>query len=176
MMRIIHKYTNHITFISLALILSAFILAGTAKGALLIIATLIAGFPISYKAIQALKYNSFSIELLVTIAVIGALFIEEYVESAVVTFFFLFDTFLEQLTLEKTRSSLRELSDMAPEEAVVLREGIEETISIDDVIKGDRIIIRPGGKIPVDGKVIQGQASINEATVTGEAIPVEKSM
>src|SRR5699024_7403864 len=62
------------------------------------------------------------------------------------------------------------------EEAVVLREGIEETISIDDVIKGDRIIIRPGGKIPVDGKVIQGQASINEATVTGEAIPVEKSM
>jgi len=175
-MRIIHKYTNHITFISLALILSAFILAGTAKGALLIIATLIAGFPISYKAIQALKYKSFSIELLVTIAVIGALFIGEYVESAVVTFLFLFGTFLEKRTLEKTRSSLRELSDMAPEEAVVLREGIEETISIDDVIKGDRIIIRPGGKIPVDGKVIQGQASINEATVTGEAIPVEKSM
>src|SRR5699024_5572553 len=99
-----------------------------------------------------------------------------YVESAVVTFLFLFGTFLEKRTLEKTRSSLRELSDMAPEEAVVLREGIEETISIDDVIKGDRIIIRPGGKIPVDGKVIQGQASINEATVTGEAIPVEKSM
>jgi len=176
MMRLIHKYTNHITFLSLGLILLAFILGATAKSALLIIATLIAGFPIAYKAVQAIKFRTFSIELLVTIAVIGALFIGEYVESAVVTFLFLFGTFLEKRTLEKTRSSLRELSEMAPDEAVVVRGGVELTIAIDDVVKGDRIIIRPGGKVPVDGKVISGTASINEATVTGEAIPVEKSI
>src|SRR5690625_6714007 len=168
MMRLIHKYTNHLTFISLFLIIFAFILGGTTKDVFLILATIIAGFPISYQAFQAIKYRTFSIEMLVTIAVIGALFIGEYVESAVVTFLLLFGTFLEKRTLEKTRSSLRELSEMAPDEAVVVRGGVELTIAIDDVVKGDRIIIRPGGKVPVDGKVISGTASRSEERRVGK--------
>ena len=80
----------------------------------LIAATIIAGIPIAIKAFQALRMKAFSIELLVTIAVVGALFIGEYVESAAVTFLFLFGAFLEARTLEKTRSSLRSLIDMAP--------------------------------------------------------------
>lgn len=174
MMRLIHKYTNHLTFISLFLIIFAFILGGTTKDVFLILATIIAGFPISYQAFQAIKYRTFSIEMLVTIAVIGALFIGEYVESAVVTFLFLFGSFLEKRTLQKTRSSIQELTEMAPEEAVVLRDGKEQTISIEDVQIGDRIIIRPGGKVPVDGKILIGEASINEATVTGEPTPAQK--
>src|SRR5690625_4804460 len=174
MMRLIHKYTNHLTFISLFLIIFAFILGGTTKDVFLILATIIAGFPISYQAFQAIKYRTFSIEMLVTIAVIGALFIGEYVESAVVTFLFLFGSFLEKRTLQKTRSSIQELTEMVPEEAVVLRDGKEQTISIEDVQIGDRIIIRPGGKVPVDGKILIGEASINEATVTGEPTPAQK--
>src|SRR5690625_5752692 len=125
MMRLIHKYTNHLTFISLFLIIFAFILGGTTKDVFLILATIIAGFPISYQAFQAIKYRTFSIEMLVTNAVIGALFIGEYVESAIATFLFLFVSFLEKRTLQKTRSSIQELTEMAPEEAVVLRGGNE---------------------------------------------------
>src|SRR5699024_8162438 len=115
--------------------------------------------------------------LLVTIAVIGALFIGEYVESAVVTFLFLFGAYLEARTLEKTRSSLKELIDMAPQEAMVIRDdGETESIPVEDVVEGDRIMIRSGGKIPVDGSIISGQASLNEAAVTGESIPVSKKL
>src|SRR5690625_1652970 len=131
MLRMIHKYTNELTFVSFALIIFAFIFGGLTKDILLIVATVIAGFPIAIKAYQAIKFRTFSIEMLVTIAVIGALFIGEYVESAVVTFLFLFGTFLEGRTLEKTRSSIQELTEMATEEAVVIREGRVKTISIE---------------------------------------------
>mgnify|MGYP001302750024 FL=1 len=172
----IHKYKNQLTLISFSMIILAFIFGGGVKDAFLIIATVIAGVPIVIKAYQAVKMKTFSIELLVTIAVVGALFIGEYVESAVVTFLFLFGDYLEGRTLEKTRSSLRELTEMAPEEAVVLREGVKETIPVEDVVKGDRVIIHPGGKIPVDGKIVVGQASVNEAAVTGESVPAQKEV
>ncbi len=172
----IHKYTNQLTLITFSLIVLAFIFGEGTKDTLLIIATVVAGVPIALKAYQAIKFKTFSIELLVTIAVIGALFIGEYVESAIVTFLFLFGSFLEARTLEKTRSSVRELVDMAPDEAVVVRNGIQETIEIDDVVEGDRIIIHSGGRVPVDGKIITGQASINEAAVTGESVPASKKI
>src|SRR5699024_3243653 len=156
-----HKYKNELTAISFGLIVLAFILGGELKSIALIIATVIAGVPIAIKAYQAIKFKSFSIEMLVTIAVIGALFIGEYVESAVVTFLFLFGDYLEGRTLEKTRSSLRELTEMAPQEAIVIRDGAQETISIEEVVKGDRVVIYSGGKIPVDGKIVAGKVSIN---------------
>src|SRR5690606_14903866 len=133
-----------------------------------------AGVPIFIKAFQALRMKAFSIELLVTIAVIGAIFIGEYVESSVVAFLFLFGDYLEERTLQKTRSSIKQLVDMAPQEATVIRNGKEETISIEEVEKGDRVIIRSGGKVPVDGIVLSGQASLNEAAVTGESVPRTK--
>lgn len=170
----IHQYRNQLTAISFSLIVVAFVLGGDVKSALLILATVLASIPISIKAIQAVKMKTFSIELLVMIAVTGALFIGEYVESAIVTFLFLFGDYLEGRTLEKTRSSLRELTDMAPEEAVVIREGEQVTLPVDEVEIGDRVIIHSGSKIPVDGKIITGQASIIEAAVTGESMPVLK--
>src|SRR5690625_349595 len=170
----IHQYRNQLTAISFSLIVVAFVLGGDVKSALLILATVLASIPISIKAIQAVKMKTFSIELLVMIAVTGALFIGEYVESAIVTFLFLFGDYLEGRTLEKTRSSLRELTDMAPEEAVVIREGEKVTLPVDEVEIGDRVIIDSGSNIPVDGKIITGQASIIEAAVTGESMPVLK--
>lgn len=176
MQQILHKYKNQLTAISFALIVLAFVLGGEIKSTLLIIATVIAGVPISLKAYQAIRMRTFSIELLVTIAVIGSLYIGEYVESAVVTFLFIFGDYLEGRTLEKTRSSLRELVDMAPQEAIVIRDGVQKTLSVDDVVKGDRVLIHSGGKIPVDGKIVSGHASINEAAVTGESVPAMKKV
>lgn len=143
---------------------------------ILISATVIAGIPIAWKAIQGLRMKSFSIELLVTIAVIGALFIGEYVESAAVTFLFLFGAFLEVRTLEKTRSSLKSLIDMAPLEATVSRNGDTITIPVDDVIEGDHVIIRSGGKVPIDGSIVTGKGTLNEAAITGESVPASKTI
>lgn len=176
----IYRYRNGITLaagilIIFALILNLFEINGL-RDLALVTATFIAGLPVLIKALQALRMRVFSIELLVTLAVIGAVAIEEYMESAAVTFLFLFGSFLEARTLEKTRSSLKELMDMAPQKAVVIRDGKQVTIAADDVMKGDRVIIRSGGKVPVDGRVVSGQALLNEAAVTGESIPVWKKV
>ncbi len=146
------------------------------RQAMLIIATVLAGIPIAFKAFKALKMKAFSIELLVTIAVIGALFIGEYVESAAVTFLFLFGAYLEARTLEKTRSSLRALVDMAPLEATVIRGGETMTISVDDVEEDDRVIIRSGEKVAIDGRIVTGNATLNEAAITGESVPAAKAV
>ncbi|MER2173745.1 MAG: cation-translocating P-type ATPase [Carnobacterium sp.] len=177
----INKHKNHIVVLSGILIALGFVFdfigSENLKNDALISATLIASVPIFIKAIQALRMKAFSIDLLVSIAVIGALYIGEYTESSVVTFLFLFGDYLEMRTLEKTRSSLRELVDMAPQEATVLRiDGKTETISVEDVEEGDRVIVHPGGKVPVDGKIISGKASINEAAITGESEPASKSI
>ncbi|ARD48585.1 cation-translocating P-type ATPase [Sporosarcina sp. P33] len=174
------KQTVRITSLSAILLGAAIILhfAGwhEARQITLIAATFIAGTPIAIKAWKAIRMKAFSIELLVTIAVIGALFIGEYVESAAVTFLFLFGALLEIRTMEKTRSSLKSLTDLAPLEASVWRGGEWVTIPVEEVEPGDRVIVRSGEKIPVDGPIISGTASINEAAITGESVPASKTL
>ncbi|WP_153733113.1 heavy metal translocating P-type ATPase [Sporosarcina obsidiansis] len=147
-----------------------------ARQLILIVSTLLAGTPIAIKAFKAIRMKSFSIELLVTIAVIGALFIGEYVESAAVTFLFLFGAMLEIRTMEKTRSSLKALTDLTPLEARVMRDGETLTIPVDNVKLGDRVIIRSGEKVPVDGQILSGSANLNEAAITGESVPASKTL
>lgn len=138
--------------------------------------TLIAGIPIFKKAFEALKYKIVGIDALVTIAVIGALFIGEYWEAAAVTFLFMFGDYLESRTIEKTRSSIKALLDLAPDVARVKRNGIEIEISPEDVVKGDNVIVKPGEKISVDGTIIEGKAYINQAAITGESFPVNRGV
>ena len=179
-MGFIHTHKKIITFFAGFLLILALVLNFTGYYELrqltLIAATVIAGIPIAIKAVQALLMRAFSIEMLVTIAVIGALFIGEYVESSVVTFLFLFGDYLEARSLEKTRSSLKSLVDMAPQEATIIRAGDSVTVPVEEVLEGDRVIIRTGGRVPVDGKIITGQASLNEAAITGESVPASKKL
>ena len=146
------------------------------KDYVLIASSLFAGYFIAIKAFKALRMRAFSIELLVTIAVVGALIIGEYVESAVVTFLFIFGAYLESRTLEKTRSSLRNLIDQTPTEATVIRPEGHIKVSVDDVVKGDRVLIRSGEKVAVDGAIVSGQALIVEAAITGESVPASKEL
>ncbi|HLV39872.1 cation-translocating P-type ATPase [Xanthomarina sp.] len=143
--------------------------------ALLITASIVAGIPTFLKAWKASRLKMFSIELLVTIAVIGALIIGEYVESAAVTFLFLFGAFLEGRSLEKARASLKSLMEMAPLEATVIRDGIRSIIMAEEVVENDLVVIQTGEKIPIDGRVISGSASVNEAAITGESVPASKA-
>ncbi|WP_424348889.1 heavy metal translocating P-type ATPase [Latilactobacillus sp. 5-91] len=144
---------------------------------LLLIASVLGVAPILMQAYQALKVKVVSIDLLVTIAVIGAFVIGEYNESAIVTFLFLFGSYLEQRTLKKTRESIRSLSEMAPQTAQVVADDCTVTaVDVDDVVIGDHVLVKAGGQVPVDGTVITGSAFVNEASITGEAQLVKKEV
>lgn len=175
-MRLINENKTKVTLITFILILLAFIANPPIKSILFIIATVLAGLPIAIKAYQAIRFRVFSIELLVTIAVIGALIIGEYLESAVVTFLFLFGDYLESRTLEKTRSALKELTELAPDEALILKDDQEVKVPVDEVEVGDIVILYSGEKVPVDGQVIYGKAHLNEAVITGESMPKSKTI
>lgn len=171
---------NLMTATTGALVLAAFAVRlavgeGPAVDGLLLAASLVGGLPIAVQAVQSLRVRVVSIDLLVTMAMIGAFAIREFEESAVVAFLFLFGAYLEQRTLARTRSAIRGLVEMAPE--VALREGADgglEEVPVDDVEVGDTLLVRAGGKVPVDGEVVQGGGSANEASITGEPLPVAK--
>jgi len=171
---------NQITLISGILIVIGFIakLGFGNEGIFsiaLIIASILGVAPIAIQAYQALKVKVISIDVLVTIAVIGAFLIQNYEESAIVTFLFLFGSWLEARTLNSTRSAIKELTEMAPEVAFKQMENGEfEEVDVWDVDEGDILQVRTGGKVPVDGSVVMGKGHINEASITGEADPVRK--
>ncbi|WP_081941797.1 heavy metal translocating P-type ATPase [Spirochaeta lutea] len=140
---------------------------------LMVAAGLLAGYPIFKKAFSALRYKILGIDALVTIAVIGAVIIGEYWEAAAVTFLFSLGDYLESRSIEKTRSSIRALLDLAPVTARVLRDGREEVIPAEGVVQDDLIVVKPGEKVSVDGVVTQGYGALNQAAITGEPLPVE---
>lgn len=142
-----------------------------------VIASLLGVLPIAIQAYQALKVRVVSIDLLVTIAVIGAFAIQNFEESAVVTFLFLFGAYLEQRTLNQTRSAIKELTELAPESALLqVAEGQYEEVDVDEVEEGDVLLVKTGAKVPVDGHVLSGEGHINEASITGESLPVTKKV
>ena len=170
---------KHIVWISGALLLVALVawltVAPLIQDISLIAASIIAGLPIAKKAISALRWRTFSIDLLVTIAVIGALIIGEYVESGVVAFLFLFGNYLEQRSLERTRSSIRDLVDSTPTTARMVRDGTEVEVDIDEIEAGDVVIVKAGDSVPVDGTIVDGAGHLAQAAITGEPVPVERA-
>lgn len=146
------------------------------KDALMIAAAFVAGYPIALNAFRAIKFRIVGIDALVTLAVIGALIIGEYWEAAAVTFLFMFGAYLEGKTLEKTRSAIKSLLDLAPNTARVIRDDKETEIPAEEVMLDEIVIIKPGEKIPVDGTVVEGSSYVNQAAITGESIPVSKAI
>src|SRR5690554_1969461 len=180
MLRFIFQNKNKITLLSAMLIATAYISLWSVGNrevftVSLIIASIIGALPIAIQAYQALKVKVVSIDVLVTIAVIGAFLIQNYEESAIVTFLFLFGAYLEQRTLNKTRSAIKELTEMAPESALKQMDNGEfQEVEVDEVDEGDILLVKTGAKIPVDGTVLSGEGHINEASITGESVPVGK--
>lgn len=177
--RYINKHINQITLITAVLIgiglLGSLLNFQLVYTGAFILASIISAVPILLRAISALRFKTISIELLVSIAVVGAFIIGEYNESAIVTFLFLFGTFLEDKTLAKTRHSIKDLTEMAPTTATVVSEdGETEETDVDFVDVGDVVLVKAGGQIPVDGKIVDGSGNLNEASITGESKLVTK--
>lgn len=175
---LLKKYSNQLTGLSALLILIAYsgkyLLNSYFLWAFaLLLATFIGLVPIAFQAVQALKFKQVSIELLVSIAVIAALFIQEYEESAIVTFLFAFGAFLEKKTLEKTRSSIKSLTEIAPSTALRIS---GEVIDINDVKINDELLVKTGAQIPVDGSIYEGAGFVNESSISGESAEIKKGV
>ena len=141
---------------------------------LMFAAAVIAGAGIARRAFDGLRRRQITIELLVTIAATGALIIGEVWEAAAVTFLFSLGGWLEALTLGRTRRELSRLLDLAPVTALVMRDGEPVETDPGDVLIGETVLVRPGGKVPVDGIVRDGRSAVDESAITGEPIPAEK--
>ena len=142
---------------------------------LMLAAGVVAGLPIAIKAIRALLAKLVSIDLLVTVAAVGAIIVGDFWEAAAVTFLFAIGGALENATLNRTRSALAELVAVAPDTAVVLRDGVQVEVGAAAVEPGEAVLVKNGAKVPVDGVVIGGTGAIDEASITGESIPAEKT-
>lgn len=138
-------------------------------------AILVGGWELFKIGLKNLTKFEFDMKTLMTIAIIGAAIIGEWAEGAVVVFLFAVSEALENYSLEKARQSIRSLMDIAPNVATIRRGDKLAEVDVDDVQINDVMIIKPGEKIAMDGEVIKGESSINQAAITGESIPVYKT-
>ena len=134
------------------------------------------GYPIVKSAIKALLIPDLNVDTLVSVAAISATVVQAYQEAATVIFIMLLGEFLEHLTVGKTRKAIASLIQLSPKTAWVRREDKEVQIPIEEVKTKEVVIVKPGERVPVDGKIISGCGSINQSTLTGESIPVEKGV
>ncbi|KYD09554.1 Lead, cadmium, zinc and mercury transporting ATPase [Heyndrickxia sporothermodurans] len=141
-----------------------------------IIAAALSGYQTFIQGIKNLFRLKFNIDTLMTIALIGAFGIGEWKEGTLVAILFGINEFLEGLGMEKARSSMEALLKVAPKQATLIANGKEQIVSIETLNAGDIVLVKPGEKIPSDGIVIEGKSSVNEAAITGEPMPVEKSI
>ena len=170
-------------------------LATIASGLLLALATLLAwlgitpgivvwlyalaaisgGFHAAKSGLSGLRSLSLDMNFLMTVAIIGAAAIGEWSEGAAVAFLFSVGNTLQAYTMDKTRQSIRSLMELAPPVALVRRNNEEKRLPVEDIVVGDLVIVKPGERIAMDGIVQSGVSAVNQATITGESIPVEKT-
>ena len=131
------------------------------------------GFPIFRNVIRAALKRQIISHTLMTVGVIAALVVGQWATAAVVVFFMRVGDYAEHFTTERSRRAVKDLTALAPQTARVERNGIESEVPIGEVTVGETVIVRPGEKIPVDGEVTGGQATVDQAAITGESMPVE---
>jgi Cd2+/Zn2+-exporting ATPase len=135
----------------------------------------VGGWPIVRAGIAALRAGRVDMNVLMTVSVIGAGLLGEWSEGALVVVLFAIGTTLQAITFDRTRGAIRALLDLAPQEARVLRGGVETTVAASSLVPGDIVRVRPGERLPADGEVLDGHSDINQAPITGESMPVDRA-
>ncbi|MCX6081106.1 MAG: cation-translocating P-type ATPase [Chloroflexi bacterium] len=131
------------------------------------------GYPVFQNVIRATLKRQVISHTLMTLGVIAALVVGEWVTALIVVLFMRVGDYVENFTTESARRAVKELTALAPQTARVEREGVEQEVPASQIKTGEIVIVRPGEKIPVDGEVLAGQATIDQAAITGESMPVE---
>lgn len=142
---------------------------------LAVTAVLAGGFPVFREALQNLFSRRMTMELSMTIALTAALAIREFTTALFILFFVLGAEILEQLTVDRGRTAIRDLLSVLPKRALVKRDGEIYELPVDSLRARDIVLIRPAAEIPVDGVVVQGHSTVDQSSVTGESRPVEKA-
>lgn len=136
---------------------------------------MVIGYPVLRQVVIAAGKGLVTPHALMALGALTALAAGEWVTAGIVVFFMRTGDYIESYTTDKARDSIRTLTRHAPQKAIVLRGGNEQEVPISQVNKGDHILVRPGGRIPVDGTVLEGQATVDQSPITGESMPVEMS-
>ncbi len=142
---------------------------------LYIIAYIFGGWDISQHAWHAIKEKHFDTDLLMVMAALGAAALGEFAEGALLLFLFSLGHALEERALDRARAAVRALADLAPKVALVRRDGKEQELPVESLQLEDLVIVRPGVRIPVDGVISNGNSGVDQASVTGESMPVDKA-
>lgn len=172
-----HVLPTALSGLLLAMALVAHLLAGPAplRDGLLIAAVMVGGYPVVRAGWAALRTTRRpDMNVLMTVAILGALAIGEYAEAAVVVFLFSVGELLEALTMDRARSAVRALMALRPPEATRWTPEGEERVPVEALAVGDLVLIRPGERIPADGRVREGRSAVDQSPITGESMPVEK--
>ena len=140
-----------------------------------VLSAFVGGWRFMPSGLRAVRTLSLDMNFLMTVAILGALAIGEYLEAAAIAFLFSTAELLESYAVDRARASMESLMDLAPKSAVVLRDGAEETVRASEIVVGDVVVLRPGERIPVDGSVMEGGSAVDESPITGESLPVEKA-
>ena len=138
-----------------------------------LVVILIGGYPVFANVLRATFRGRITSHTLMTIGALAAVAVGEWAAAVIVVFFMRIGDYVETFTAERARRALKDLTAMAPQTARVERDGAEVDVPVAEVRVGETVIVRPGENIPVDGEVIGGQATVDQATITGESMPVE---
>ena len=156
--------------------LDYFGVGGPLSTIILVSAMIVSGYQMAINGFKGVLKGNIGIDFLVTIAAIGATLIGQYQEGALVVFLKDISMKLEVIASERARHAIEALMELRPEVVTIREKGEEKTVPVDRVLPGEIFVVRPGDRIPLDGKVIEGSTSVDQSTMTGESIPVNKGL
>ena len=162
--------------IATGITLDYFGVGGSLSTIILVSAMIVSGYEMAINGFKGVLKGNIGIDFLVTIAAIGATLIGQYQEGALVVFLKDISLKLEVIASERARHAIEALMELRPEIATIREKGEEKTVPVERVLPGEVFIVRPGDRIPLDGKVIEGSTSVDQSTMTGESIPVNKGL
>lgn len=139
-----------------------------------VLAYLTGGYDATWRGFHAARNLRFDIDFLMVVAAIGAALLGEWAEGALLLFLFSLGHTLEHYAMDRARHAIQALGEMTPRTARVQREDRETELPVEELLRGDRVIVRPGERVPIDGEIVEGGSTVDQSPITGESVPVEK--